>query len=291
MEQQNVQVMQKRQRPGKLVWKRLKKSKTAMFGLVIIVLLVLMAIFADFVAPYSYKEQNFEDRFQYPSWEHIMGTDDFGRDIFSRVIYGARISLFVALVSVVISFAVGVTLGVTAGFYGGGYETVVMRVLDAFMSIPSLLCAVSVSAALGTGLIQTAIAIAIATVPAFARIARASVITVKGVEYVEAARSIGANNFRIMLRHIIPNSLAPIFVQTTLSIVNAILTISMLSFIGLGIQLPTPEWGSMLAMGREYIRDFWPVVTFPGVMIMITLISFNMLGDGLRDALDPRLKQ
>lgn len=262
-----------------------------MFGLVIIALLVLMAVFADFVAPYSYDEQNFEDRFQYPSWEHLMGTDDFGRDIFSRVIYGARISLFVALISVVISFAVGVTLGVTAGFYGGTYETIVMRVLDAFMSIPSLLCAVSVSAALGTGLIQTAIAIAIATVPAFARISRASVITVKGSEYVEAAKSIGANNFRIMLRHIIPNSLAPIFVQTTLSIVNAILTISMLSFIGLGIQPPTPEWGSMLAMGREYIRDFWPVVTFPGVMIMITLISFNMLGDGLRDALDPRLKQ
>lgn len=276
---------------GALVWSRLKKSKTAMAGLVIIVLLVLMAVFADFIAPYDYAEQDYSSSFQYPSREHLMGTDNFGRDIFSRVVYGARISLFVALVSVVLSFVVGVTLGATSAFYGGLYETVVMRIMDGFMSIPSLLCAISISAALGTGLIQTAVAIAIANVPVFARVTRASVITVTGSEYIEAARSIGANNARLMLRHIIPNSLAPIFVQTTLSIVNAILTISMLSFIGLGIQPPTPEWGSMLAAGREYIRDFWPVVTFPGVMIMITLISFNMLGDGLRDALDPRLKQ
>lgn len=281
----------KRQRSGKLVWKRLRRSKTAMLGLVIITLLVLMAVFAPWIAPYDYAAQDFSARFQYPSLAHIMGTDDFGRDIFSRVIYGTRVSLFVALVSVVISFLVGVFLGASSAFYGGLYETVVMRVLDVFMAIPSLLCAISVSAALGTGLIQTAIAIAIASVPAFARVTRASVITVKETEYIEAARSIGASNARILLRHILPNSLAPIFVQTTLSIVNAILTISMLSFIGLGIQPPTPEWGSMLSMGREYIRDFWPVVTFPGVMIMITLISFNMLGDGLRDALDPRLKQ
>lgn len=281
----------KRKKRGALVWSRLKKSKTAMVGLVIIVLLVLMAIFADVIAPYNYAKQDFSSSFQYPSLEHLMGTDNFGRDIFSRVVYGARISLFVALVSVVISFIVGVTLGATSAFYGGIYETIVMRVLDGFMAIPSLLCAISVSAALGTGLIQTAVAIAIANVPVFARVTRASVITVKETEYIEAAQSIGANNVRIMLRYIIPNSLAPIFVQTTLSIVNAILTISMLSFIGLGIQPPTPEWGSMLAMGREYIRDFWPIVTFPGIMIMVTLISFNMLGDGLRDALDPRLKQ
>lgn len=287
MEQKTI----KRQRSGRLVWKRLRRSKTAMLGLVIITLLVLMAVFAPWIAPYDYAAQDFSARFQYPSLAHIMGTDDFGRDIFSRVIYGTRVSLFVALVSVVISFLVGVFLGASSAFYGGLYETVVMRVLDVFMAIPSLLCAISVSAALGTGLIQTAIAIAIASVPAFARVTRASVITVKETEYIEAARSIGASNARILLRHILPNSLAPIFVQTTLSIVNAILTISMLSFIGLGIQPPTPEWGSMLSMGREYIRDFWPVVTFPGVMIMITLISFNMLGDGLRDALDPRLTQ
>lgn len=261
-----------------------------MFGLIVIVLMVFTAIFADVIAPYPYDQQDYSRTFLYPSAEHLMGTDNFGRDIFSRIIYGTRVSLFVALVSVVISFTVGVFLGATSAYYGGIYDTAVMRVLDAFLSIPSLLCAVSVSAALGNGLLQTAIAIAIANIPVFARVTRASVITVRGAEYVEAAESIGASSIRIMLRHIMPNSLAPIFVQTSLSIVNAILTISMLSFIGLGIQPPTPEWGSMLSSGREFIRDFWPLVTFPGIMIMVTLISFNMLGDGLRDALDPRLK-
>lgn len=275
---------------GSLVWRRLKKSKTAIFGLIVIVLLIFTAVFADFIAPYPYDQQDYSQTFEYPSLAHLMGTDNFGRDIFSRIIYGTRISLFIAIISVLISFTVGVFLGATSAYYGGTYDTVVMRILDAFLSIPSLLCAVSVSAALGNGLIQTAIAIAIANIPVFARVTRASVITVRKAEYVEAAESIGVDNARIMLRHIMPNALAPIFVQTSLSIVNAILTISMLSFIGLGIQPPTPEWGSMLSSGREFIRDFWPLVTFPGVMIMVTLISFNMLGDGLRDALDPRLK-
>lgn len=193
--------------------------------------------------------------------------------------------------SVTISIACGVTLGVTAAYFGGSYETVIMRLLDGFMAIPSLLLAISISSALGNGQLQTAIAIAISNIPTFARVSRASVITVKETEYVEAARSIGARNGRIILKHILPNALSPIFVQATLSIVNAILTIAMLSFIGLGIEPPTPEWGSMLSLGRAYIRDFWPIVTFPGVMIMVTVISFNMLGDGLRDALDPRLKQ
>ena len=275
---------------GSLVWRRLKKSKTAIFGLIVIVLLIFTAVFADFIAPYPYDQQDYSQTFEYPSLAHLMGTDNFGRDIFSRIIYGTRISLFIAIISVLISFTVGVFLGATSAYYGGTYDTVVMRILDAFLSIPSLLCAVSVSAALGNGLIQTAIAIAIANIPVFARVTRASVITVRKAEYVEAAESIGVDNARIMLRHIMPNALAPIFVQTSLSIVNAILTISMLSFIGLGIQPPTPEWGSILSSGREFIRDFWPLVTFPGVMIMVTLISFNMLGDGLRDALDPRLK-
>ena len=285
------QTKTKKRRPGSLVWKRLRKSKTAMLGLIIIAIIVFMAVFADFGAPYRYDEPNYNEIFAYPSAEHLMGTDDLGRDIFSRIIYGARVSLVIALMSVTISIVCGVTLGVTAAYFGGTYETVVMRLLDGFMAVPSLLLAISISSALGNGQLQTAIAIAISNIPTFARVSRASVITVKETEYVEAATSIGANNRRIILKHILPNALSPIFVQATLSIVNAILTIAMLSFIGLGIEPPTPEWGCMLSQGKAYIRDFWPVVTFPGVMIMITVISFNMLGDGLRDALDPRLKQ
>lgn len=281
----------KRQRPGRLVWKRLSKSKTAMAGLVIITAIIFMAIFADVIAPYAYDKPDYDAIFEYPSAEHWMGTDDLGRDIFSRVIYGTRVSLVIALMSVTISITCGVALGVTAAYFGGAYETAVMRLLDGFMAIPSLLLAISISSALGSGQLQTAIAIAISNIPTFARVSRASVMTVKESEFVEAARSIGARSKRIMLKHILPNALAPIFVQATLNIVNAILTIAMLSFIGLGIEPPTPEWGSMLSQGRAYIRDFWPIVTFPGVMIMVTVISFNMLGDGLRDALDPRLKR
>ena len=280
-----------RQSPNKLVWRRFKKSKMAMLGLSVVVILFLTAIFSDLIAPYPYDMQNFDEIFLYPSRQHLMGTDDFGRDLFSRLVYGSRISLLVALLSVGMSLTVGCGLGATAAFYGGHYETIVMRVLDAIMSIPPLLYAISLSAALGPGVVTTAVAIAFSAVPAFARVTRASVLSVKEQEFVEAARAIGANNSRIIKRHIIPNALSPIFVQTTIMIVTAILTISMLSFIGLGIQPPIPEWGSILSMGREYIRDFWPIVVFPGIMIMITLISFNLLGDGLRDALDPRLKQ
>lgn len=279
-----------RQSPNKLIWKRFKKSKMAMLGLFVVVVLFLTAIFADFIAPYRYDTQNLMESFLYPSFKHPMGTDDFGRDLFSRLVYGSRISLLIALLSVGMSLTAGCFLGATAAFYGGRYETIVMRILDAIMSIPPLLYAISLSAALGPGIFTTAVAIAFSAVPAFARVTRASVMSVKEQEYVEAARAIGADNGRILRKHIIPNALSPIFVQTTIMIVTAILTISMLSFIGLGIQPPIPEWGSILSMGREYIRDFWPIVVFPGVMIMITLISFNLLGDGLRDALDPRLK-
>jgi len=279
-----------KQSPNKLIWRRFKKSKMAMLGLIVVALLFLVAIFADIIAPYRYDAQNLMDSFLYPSLKHPMGTDDFGRDLFSRLVYGSRISLLIALLSVSMSLTVGCLLGATAAFYGGRYETIVMRILDAIMSIPPLLYAISLSAALGPGIFTTAVAIAFSAVPAFARVTRASVITVKEQEYVEAARAIGADNGRILGKHIIPNALSPIFVQTTIMIVTAILTISMLSFIGLGVQPPIPEWGSILSMGREYIRDFWPIVVFPGLMIMITLISFNLLGDGLRDALDPRLK-
>ena len=284
-----MEQMKPKKRRG-TVWRRLKKSKTAMLGLGIIAVIVFMAVFADLVAPYPYDIPDATAIFQYPSWEHIMGTDDFGRDIFSRVIYGARVSLVIALMSVTISIACGVTLGVTAAYFGGSYETVIMRLLDGFMAIPSLLLAISISSALGNGQLQTAIAIAISNIPTFARVSRASVITVKETEYVEAARSIGARNGRIILKHILPNALSPIFVQATLSIVNAILTIAMLSFIGLGIEAPMPEWGSMLSEARDQMRYYPYLMVIPGIFIMLAVLSLNLIGDGLRDALDPRMK-
>lgn len=273
------------------VYRRLMKNKLAVLGMTIVAGLLICAIFADYIAPFPYDEQDLPNRFLYPSWEHPMGTDNFGRDILSRVIYGGRISLAVAFLAVAIGLVIGGILGGTAAFYGGKYENIVMRFIDIMMAVPSILLAISISAALGSGVSNAAIAIGFGAIPTFARVTRASVLATKDQEYVEAARAIGASDFRIIFRHILPNALSPIIVQSTLRLAESILVISSLSFIGLGVQPPIPEWGSILASGRDLIRDFWPIVTFPGVAIMVTLISFNLFGDGLRDALDPRLKQ
>ena len=272
------------------IWKRLKKNRPAVAGMTIVLSLILIAIFADFLAPYPIDQMNMAERLQYPSLKHWMGTDNFGRDLLSRMIFGARTSLLVATLAVGISLFFGCVAGYSAAYIGGKYETVVMRIMDAFLSIPSTILAISIAVSLGFGVTSTAIAIGISNFPVFARVARASVLTVKDSEFIEAARSIGAGSMRVLLRHIVPNALAPILVQISLSIANSILVISSLSFLGCGIQPPTPEWGSILSVGREYIRDFYPFVVFPGVMISVTLISFNLFSDGLRDALDPRLK-
>ncbi|MCI8422256.1 MAG: ABC transporter permease [Lawsonibacter sp.] len=271
-------------------WRRLKKNRVAVVGMVVVLLMILLAIFADSIAPYSYSQIDVLNAFSYPSLAHPLGTDNFGRDLLSRLIYGARISLVVAAMAVCISLVFGCFFGYTAAYIGGVYENIIMRLMDIFLSIPSTVLAISISVALGFGITSTAIAIGISNFPVFARVARASVLTVKGSEYIEAVRSIGAGSGRILLRHIIPNSLAPILVQISLSLANSILVISSLSFLGCGIQPPTPEWGSILASGREYIRDFYPLILFPGAVISITLIAFNLFSDGLRDALDPRLK-
>lgn len=275
------------------VWGRLKRNKMAVLGLIILIILVLLAVFADVIANYDNVviKQNLAHRLQGPSAAHWLGTDEFGRDIFARLVHGTRVSLQVGIVAVGISIVIGGILGAVAGYYGGKLDNTIMRIMDIFLAVPSILLAIAIVSALGPSIINLMLAISISSVPSYARIVRASVLSIRDQEFIEAAKAIGASNTRIIFRHIIPNSLAPVIVQATLGVASAILSTAGLSFIGLGIQPPAPEWGSMLSGGRQYLRYAWWVTTFPGVAIMITILSLNLLGDGLRDALDPRLKQ
>ena len=272
---------------------RLKRNKMAVLGLIILIILVLLAVFADVIANYDNVviKQNLAHRLQGPSAAHWLGTDEFGRDIFARLVHGTRVSLQVGIVAVGISIVIGGILGAVAGYYGGKLDNTIMRIMDIFLAVPSILLAIAIVSALGPSIINLMLAISISSVPSYARIVRASVLSIRDQEFIEAAKAIGASNTRIIFRHIIPNSLAPVIVQATLGVASAILSTAGLSFIGLGIQPPAPEWGSMLSGGRQYLRYAWWVTTFPGVAIMITILSLNLLGDGLRDALDPRLKQ
>ncbi len=272
-------------------WKRLRRNKLAMVGMIVVIILVFAAVFADVVAPYDYAQQDLSNKFADPSLAHICGTDNYGRDILSRIIYGGRTSLLVCILSLAISLVIGGILGMVSGYYAGVTDGVIMRIIDVIQAIPAFLLAICISAALGTGIGNTALALAVGFVPGYARLIRAQVMSIHDQEYVEAARLSGCSPWRVMLRHILPNILSPVIVDTTLRVGAAIMTISSLSFIGLGVQPPTPEWGSMLADGREYIRDYWPMVVWPGVAIMASLFGFNLFGDGLRDALDPRLKR
>ena len=281
----------KRNSQAKDTFRRFIKNKAAVVGLIIISLLLFGAIFAGVITPYDFDKQDLTARFEMPSMAHLLGTDEFGRDLFTRILYGARISLFVGILSVSVGCLIGGTLGALAAYYGGRVDNFIMRFLDIWHSIPDLLLAISLASAMGPGIGNAIIAIGLTTIPSYARVVRASVMTVKNTEYIEAARCLGASVPRIILRHIIPNALAPIIVQASLGVAGAIITTASLSFIGLGVQPPTPEWGSMLSKGRQYIRNYWHLVTFPGVFIMTTVISMNLLGDGLRDALDPRLKR
>lgn len=273
------------------VWHRLSKNRLAMVALVIVVLLVLMCLFADVIAPYDYAEQDPTAKFELPSAEHLLGTDNYGRDLLSRLIVGGRISLLVSVLSVLFALVVGGFIGAISGYYAGVTDGIIMRLMDILMAIPQFLLAVAVSVALGNGVVNTALAIAVGSIPSCARLMRASVMSIKDQEFTEAARALGNSNMRILFKHIIPNTLSPIIVETTLHIGANILAISGLSFVGLGVQPPTPEWGSIMASGRQYIREFWPLVTFPGIFIMLTMFGFNILGDGLRDAMDPKMKK
>ena len=271
------------------IWRRFKSNKLAMVGLVIVVVIVLSAVFADVITPYEYSARS-SDRLVFPCLAHPFGTDNYGRDLLSRVIYGGRISLLVSLLGLLISVGIGSVLGATAGYFGGPYETIVMRLMDIIMAMPGTLMAVAVSALLGNGVVNTAIAVSVGGIAPSARMLRATVLTIRDQEYVEAARARGSGNFRIIIRQILPNTLSPLIVDSTLRIGTNIMMISGLSFIGLGVQPPTPEWGSILNTGREFITTFWPMITFPGIAIMLTMFGFNVMGDGLRDALDPKLK-
>ena len=263
-----------------------------MFGLVFMVGLVLMAIFADFLYDYDTQviAQNIQDRLIHPCMAHPFGTDEFGRDLLARIVHGSRMSLVVSFTSVAISLAVGGVLGAISGYFGGMIDDIIMRITDILLAIPMTLFAIVIVAALGPNTQNLALALAASSIPIFARLVRGSVITVRDVEYVEAARAIGANHFTIITKHILPNCMAPIIVQVTLRIATAIYNTAALSFLGMGVQAPAPEWGGLLAAGRSLIRDHSYLSVIPGLAIMLTVLALNLLGDGLRDALDPRLK-
>lgn len=274
------------------VWHQFKKNKLAVVGMCIFLFLIFVAVSADIIADYDTKvvRLNVRDRFTSPNAQYWFGTDDYGRDVFARIVHGTRISLFVGISSIIISLLFGSIIGATAGFYGGRVDNILMRFMDIFLAIPSTLFAISIVAALGQGLFNLMIAMSIAQTPRFSRIVRASILSIKGQEFVEAAKCCGSGDARIILRHIIPNAIGPIIVQSTLNVARMILTISGLSFVGLGISPPTPEWGSMLAAGRSHMRYYPYLVVIPGIVIAIAVMSLNLIGDGLRDALDPKMK-
>lgn len=283
----------KRSQAGE-VWHRLKKNKGAMVGLAIIIILALVAIFADVLVDYDTDVigMNLKERLQHPSSEHIMGTDDLGRDIFARLIYGSRFSLSVGVVAVAIAVTIGVVLGAFAGYYAGGIvEDIIMRFTDIFAAVPNMLMAIVIVSALGANTLNLMISVGVTSIPQFVRTTRAAVLTVTGQEYIESARAIGESETKIIFKHILPNCLSPIIVRVTLRVSSAIISASSLSFLGLGVPAPAPEWGSMLSTGRSYLRGYSYMTLFPGLAIMITVLAFNMVGDGLRDALDPKLKR
>ena len=273
------------------VARRLSKNSSAVIGFIVAVFLTLMAIFAPLIAPYPYDKQDLLHSRAAPSAEHIFGTDELGRDVFSRIVYGSRFSLSIGFLAVLFSSGIGMLLGAVAGYFGGVVDDLIMRLIDVIQSIPHILLAIAISVVLGPGLFNTLLALGFGMITMACRLTRAAVLGVRHQEYLEAATSINASTARIIFRHVLPNSFAPLLVSATMSIGGVIMAAAMLSFIGLGVQPPMPEWGSMIAGGRSLIRSCPWMVTFPGIFIMLTVLSLNMFGDGLRDALDPKLKK
>ena len=272
-------------------WRRLKMNRAAICGLAVIVVLVTSALLAPWVAPYDPSKMDVRARLQGPSLKHVLGNDNFGRDIFSRIVYASRISLVIGFVAVGIGAVFGGITGAVSGYYGRGLDSLLMRVMDVLLSIPQIILAIAIVGAMGASLLNLMIAVGISVLPRYARLVRASAMSLRDLEFIEAARDAGASDLRIILQNIIPNCMAPLIVLSTLGVAQAILSAATLSFLGLGIQPPTPEWGSMLSDGRQFLRNAPHITIFPGLAIVIVVMALNMLGDGLRDALDPKLRR
>lgn len=270
-------------------WKKLKKNKGALIGAGILLFFITMSALAPIIGPYPVNEMNFDDSLLGPSAAHWLGTDEFGRDLFTRMLYGGRVSLLMGLVAVSISGTIGVILGVIAGYYRR-LDLFIMQFMDILMAFPSLLMAIAIVSILGVGLTNAMIAVAISVIPSFVRVVRGSVLSVRETEYVEASKALGVKDWKIIVKHILPNVASPIIVLATLQFGSSILSAAALSFLGLGAQPPNPEWGALVYVGKAFLSQAWWMTLFPGLAIMLVVLGFNLLGDGLRDALDPRLK-
>lgn len=275
----------------KTFMKRLLKNKAAVVGGLVILFIIIVGVLGPFLVKTDPNAQNILNKLQPPSKEHWFGTDNFGRDIFSRIVNGTKLTLTVGFLSVFIGGTIGVILGIVAGYYGGAIDTITMRLMDILLAFPGILLALAIVSVLGGSIVNVIIAVGIFSVPAFARIVRGSTLQVKKLEFIDAVRALGASDIRIIFKHILPNILSPIIVQATMRIATAILTASGLAFLGLGAQPPDPEWGAMLSDGRTYMHNAGHMVLIPGMMIVVVVLAFNIFGDGLRDALDPKMKQ
>ena len=281
----------RKQNQSLVILKKMMQNKGSMIGLIVLIILILAAIFAPYLSPYGYADMDMSNMYQKPCLAHPFGTDELGRDILSRVMYGGRYSLFIGLSATVFALIFGITFGSIVGYYGGKVDNVIMRITDVIQAIPGMLLSIAISSVLGTGSLEMAVALGVGNIAPFTRILRGSILTVRKSEYLDAAKADNSSGFRMIRKHILPNAISPIIVQATLGCANTILIASSLSFIGVGIQPPTPEWGAMLSAGRAFIRDYPHMLIFPGIAIALTVLSLNLLGDGLRDALDPKLKK
>lgn len=279
-------------KPGsfKYVWRSVSRNKGAVVGMVMLAAIIVLCFLSPYICKYPYAKLNMMDSYQTPNLNHLFGTDEMGRDLFSRVLYGARYTLIIGLLATAMSAVLGIIMGAAAGYFGGIVDSCLMRFLDIFQAFPTLVLAMAFCAVFGTGVDKCILALGITGIPGFARLMRANILRIVNMEYIEAARTINCPTWKIILKHIIPNSVSPVIVEIAMTVSRNGLTSSSLSFLGLGVQPPKPEWGAMLSAARSYIRDYPHMVIIPGIFIVITVLSFNLIGDAFRDALDPTLK-